>query len=270
MTEETLSKYRRLQEYMKNLGSAAIAFSGGVDSTFLLKVAHTVLGDRALAITAKSVALPQKEWQDAVAFCQKEGIRQLTYSYDVLSVEGFRSNPKDRCYWCKKNFLEAIRDIAAENGMEAVCEGSNLDDEGDYRPGMRAVRELSVKSPLKEVGLTKSEIRLLSKELGLCTWEKPSYACLASRFVYGEALTEEGLLRVERSEAFLHELGFPQVRVRVHNNLARIEVLPEDFERIIRPANREKIENELHKFGFDYVALDLGGYRTGSMNLFER
>ncbi len=266
MMEETRQKYQLLQEHIKALGSVAVAFSSGVDSTFLLRAAYEALGDKAVAVTARAKAFPKRESGEAAAFCEKEGIRQIFYDFDVMRVDGFSENPPDRCYLCKRTLFQNIRRLAAENGLNWVIEGSNMDDNQDYRPGHRALAELGIKSPLRDVGLTKGEIRELSRELGLPTWDKPSYACLASRFVYGETITEEKLSRVERSESYLLEQGFRQMRVRVHGNLARIEVLPEDFKRLMTASLRFEIASRLREYGFAYVTLDLVGFRSGSMN----
>ena len=260
------TKYDHLRKILKSMGSVAIAFSGGVDSTFLLKVAHDVLGDSAAAITASSSFFPQRERQEAIAFCQSEGIRQIVVEVDELEVEGVRQNPPNRCYLCKKDLFTRIKNLAAENGLNYVAEGSNLDDNGDYRPGMIAIKELEIASPLREAGLWKSEIRAISKRLQLPTWEKPSFACLASRFVYGETITTEKLLMVEKAEAFLLEKGFHQLRVRIHGMMARIEVLPEDISRLTETTLREEIVRKFAEFGFSYTTLDLQGYRTGAMN----
>lgn len=263
---EVERKMEFLKQYLANLESVAIAFSSGVDSTFLLKMAHEVLGEHVIAVTAKSSSFPGRELEEAKAFCQKEGIRQIIFEAKELEIEGFSQNPPNRCYLCKRAFLEKIKVIAGENGMAYVAEGSNVDDEGDYRPGMLAVEELGIKSPLREARLTKQEIRLLSRRLGLDTWEKPSFACLSSRFPYGETITKEKLAMVEQGEELLLELGFSQFRVRIHGAMARIEVLPEDFPRLIQEEIRNRITEQFREYGFTYVAMDLTGYRTGSMN----
>ena len=258
-------KLEALKDYLKDLGSVAVAFSSGVDSTFLLTVAHQLLGDKALAITACSPVFPAREKGEASAFCQEYGIRQVTLDANMLSEPAFCANPPDRCYICKKQLFKKIIDIARENGLKYVCEGSNMDDTGDYRPGMRAVAELGIKSPLRECGLYKEEIRQLSKEMGLPTWAKPSFACLASRFVYGEVITPEKLAMVEKAEQLLLDMGFTQFRVRIHGeNLARIEVLQEELPKLMEC--RVYVEEQLKELGFAYIAADLAGYRTGSMN----
>ena len=259
-------KKQALEAYLRELGSVAVAFSSGVDSTFLLKVAHDLLGEKAIAVTARSCSFPKREQEEAVAFCASEGIRQIVVDSEELSIEGFRQNPPNRCYLCKHELFTKIREIAAANGVAYVAEGSNLDDNGDYRPGLQAVVELGIKSPLREAQLTKAEIRLLSKELGLPTWEKPSFACLASRFVYGETITEEKLSMVDRAEQRLLDMGFRQVRVRVHDTLARIEVEPSEFPKLLEGDTAAELDRYLRELGFAYVALDLGGYKTGSMN----
>lgn len=259
-------KYEKLQENLKALGSVAVAFSSGVDSTFLLKVAHDVLGDKAIAVTASSCSFPARELEEAKKFCQENGIKQVICQSEELEIEGFRQNPKNRCYLCKHELFEKIWDIARENGIAEVAEGSNMDDNGDYRPGLIAVKELKVKSPLRDAELTKEEIRTLSKQLGLPTWDKQSFACLSSRFVYGETIDEKKLGMVDKAEQLLLDMGFHQVRVRIHGIMARIEVLPEEITRLVEPEIREEIVSKLKEYGFSYVTLDLRGYRTGSMN----
>lgn len=257
-------KYTALQDYLRSLGSVAVAFSSGVDSTFLLRVAHDVLGDKAVAVTASSCSFPERELQEARAFCEQNGITHIICKSEELDIDGFRQNPKNRCYLCKHELFEKIWDIARERGLNAVAEGSNTDDNGDYRPGLIAVRELGVKSPLREAQLSKAEIRQLSKELGLPTWDKQSFACLSSRFVYGETISEEKLGMVDKAEQLLLDLGFHQVRVRIHGRIARIELLPGEFEKLL--AVRKLVYDTCKSLGFTYVTLDLGGYRTGSMN----
>ena len=259
-------KYRVLQENLKALGSVAVAFSSGVDSTFLLKAAQEALGDKVIAVTASSCSFPKRELEEAKAFCEKNGICQIIVESEELDIDGFRQNPKNRCYLCKHELFEKIWEIAKENGMNAVAEGSNMDDNGDYRPGLIAVKELGVSSPLRQAELSKAEIRELSKEMGLPTWDKQSFACLSSRFVYGETINEKKLGMVDKAEQLLLDMGFHQVRVRIHGNIARIEVLPKEIAKIVEEENRTKIASKLKEYGFDYVTLDLLGYRTGSMN----
>lgn len=267
-TQNLQQKLALLKDLLKEPGSAAIAFSGGVDSTFLLKAAKDVLGEHVIAVTAVSSFFPERESREAIDFCREQGVRHIIVSIDTLSVAGVRENPPNRCYLCKKELFRQIIQIAAKQNISYVAEGSNLDDMGDYRPGLTAVAEWNVKSPLKEAGLTKDEIRILSKELALPTWEKPSFACLASRFVYGETITTEKLAMVEQAEQFLSETGFRQFRVRIHGDMARIELLPEEFGKLLAEDMRTKIVSRLKSLGFTYVSMDLAGYRTGSMNEF--
>ena len=257
-------KLAALKDYIRGLGSVAVAFSSGVDSTFLLKVCHDVLGERAVAVTATSAAFPSRESKEADEFCRQNGIRQIVFESDELSVPGYSQNPANRCYLCKKALFSEMKDLAKKNGLNYVLEGSNMDDNGDYRPGLIAIKELEILSPLRHAGLYKSEIRALSKEMGLPTWRKQSYACLASRFVYGETITREKLSMVEKAEELLIGMDFFQLRVRIHGNIARIEVMPEEFGKLI--AAREEIVRKFKEFGFAYVTMDLQGYRTGSMN----
>lgn len=261
--EEKLS---RLKTALRKLGSVAVAFSGGVDSAFLLKVAHDTLGDNAVAVTAKSCIFPDREFKEAEAFCRQENITQYICETDELAISGFSENPPNRCYLCKKELLKGIEAIARAHGIRHVIEGSNMDDLGDYRPGMQAAAELGVKSPLREAGLYKQEIRELSENAQLPTWDKPSYACLASRFAYGETITEEKLCMVERAEQLLMDKGLWQMRVRIHGTLARIEVPKEDFGRVMQEGIRDEIAAKFKEYGFSYVTFDLQGYRTGSAN----
>lgn len=264
--DELHKKYEALKETLLSYGGVAIAYSSGVDSTFLLKAAHDVLKDKAIAVTAVSPTFPSRETNETREFCEKEGIRHIVVHTNELDSYAFKENPTDRCYHCKKNLFTALVNTAKENGIDVVADGSNKDDEGDYRPGLKALGELNIKSPLRELGFTKEEIRKLSKELSLPTWTKPAYACLATRFPYGDEITAEKLGMVEKGEAFLMDRGFTQMRVRIHGKIARIEVLPSDINRFLDEKLRDEIYENFKSFGFEYVSLDLKGYRMGSMN----
>ena len=259
-------KYDFLKSYIKELGSVAVAFSSGVDSTLLLKVAHDELGDKCIALTGSSESFPQTEQEESNSFCEKEGIQQVLFFSNELQNEDYAKNPKDRCYHCKHILFSTMQKLAKENGVSYVLEGSNVDDLGDYRPGLNAIAELGIKSPLREAGLTKDEIRQLSKQLDLPTFQKQSFACLASRIPYGERITAEKLKRIEEAEDFLKKKGFSYYRVRIQDKLARIEVLPKDIERFMEDSLRNEVVAYFKQLGFLYVTLDLQGYRTGSMN----
>ena len=266
LSMEQQKKLAQLKEYIRGLGSLAVGFSAGVDSTFLLAVAHEVLGERVIAVTGRDASVPEREIKEAKAFCEERGIRHIIYTMDPMKEEGYRKNGPDRCYFCKRGIYTEIRRIAEENGIEYMAEGSNMDDLGDYRPGLRAVEELSVKSPLREAKMTKADIRMLSKAMGLPTWSKPAYACLASRFVYGEEITEEKLKMIDQAEQFLIEQGFLEERVRMHGKIARIEVPAKDISRLAEDGIREKVYEFFKRIGFQFVTLDLRGYQMGSMN----
>ena len=259
-------KFSLLKENIKKRGSAAVAFSGGVDSTFLIKAAHEVLGDKLIAVTATSSTYPERELKEAIKYATDMGVKHIIISSEELEIEGFASNPKNRCYYCKKELFTKIKQVAKDHGVEYVFDGSNLDDTGDYRPGMQAAKELQVVSPIKEAGLTKADVRELSKQLGLPTWNKPSFACLSSRFPYGNKITLPKLKMVEEAEQFLMDMGIRQVRVRHHGEIARIEVSPEERTQFFNIEIMDKIGKKFKSLGFTYVTLDMLGYRTGSMN----
>ncbi|HEX2946357.1 MAG TPA: ATP-dependent sacrificial sulfur transferase LarE [Clostridia bacterium] len=259
-------KLERLKNLLKEMESVVIAYSGGVDSTFLLKVAADVLGEKAAAVTARSSTYPTREFNEASEFIKKLGVKHIVIDSEELDIDGFSQNPVNRCYYCKKELFTKVRDIAVQNGMKYVVDGSNLDDLGDYRPGLQALKELGIVSPLREAGLTKDEIRELSKEMGLPTWDKPAFACLASRFPYGQEITRDKLNMIEKAEQFLLDNGFRQVRVRHHGEIARIEVARPERNKFFDPELMDRVHARFTELGFRYVALDLKGYRTGSMN----
>jgi uncharacterized protein len=262
----TTIKLKSLKDNLAAMKSALVAYSGGVDSTFLLKVAQEVLGDNVVAVTAASETYPSNEIEYAVKMAETLGAKLITIHTDEFSNKKFTENPRERCYWCKKELFMRLTALAKEYNLNFVLDGSNFDDINDFRPGMKAAAELRVRSPLKEAGLTKDEIRYLSEKLGLPTWNKPSFACLASRFPYGTEITKKNLLKVDSAERFLKNLGLTQVRVRHHNDTARIEVIREEMKIFLDDKIRTRIISHLKSLGYTYIALDLEGYRTGSMN----
>lgn len=257
-------KYNKLLNILRSTGGLAVAFSGGVDSAFLVYAAHEALGGKLLAITAVTQSYPRHEAADAARILAQYGVKHEEITLDQLAIPGFCENGAQRCYYCKYALFSEIKAEAAKHGITAVADGANTDDENDYRPGMRATAELGILSPLRSAGFSKLDIREASKELGIFTWNKPSYACLASRIPYGEEITAEKLAMVERAEQALLDMGFKEMRVRCHGKLARIEVAENDFAKAA--AQRKEISAAVKAAGFLYAALDLEGFRSGSLN----
>ncbi|MGR3293540.1 MAG: ATP-dependent sacrificial sulfur transferase LarE [Candidatus Scalindua sp.] len=259
-------KLAKLKEVVSKLESVVVAFSGGVDSTLVSKVCYDTLKDNSMAVTARSETYPDFEFQEAQKLAKEIGIKHLVIDTSELAIEGFANNPPERCYFCKTELFGKLKDIAKEHGFLNVADGANLDDTKEFRPGLQASKELDVRSPLKEAGLTKKDIREVSKMLNLPNWNKPAYACLSSRFPYGQSITEEKLSMVSKAEKYLRDLGLIQFRVRHHETIARIEVLPEDIHILTNSPVREELSARFKEIGFTYVTLDLEGYRSGSMN----
>ena len=262
----TQEKFIRLQDILKKMQSVLVAFSGGVDSTFLLKAARDVLGDKVLAVIAQSETYPEKEYREALRMARDMGARIKVIHTRELENPDFVHNPPERCYFCKRELFFALKEIAAEESIPFVCDGANFEDRLDFRPGARAAQEIGIRSPLMEAGLEKREIRLLSRRLNLPTWDKPAMACLSSRFPYHVPIERKSLRRIEAAEEFIRSLGVSTLRLRHHGQMARIEVDPDDFPKIMERRARIRIVEHLKRLGYLYVALDLAGYRTGSMN----
>lgn len=261
------TKHERLKTILLGMGSVAVGFSGGIDSTLLIRVATDTLGNGALAVIGKSETYPTREFEEAIQLATSFGSRYRVVNTEETDNLKFRENPPDRCYFCKTELFGKLNVIAKEEGIRWIADGTILDDLGDFRPGMRAKSEQDVRSPLLEAGFTKTDVRSLARALGIPTWDKPSFACLSSRFPYGHGITKENLVKVDAAETFMRDLGFRFFRVRHHDDrTARVEVGPQEIDRLFDSGLREKIVNHFKSLGFAYVTLDLQGYRTGSMN----
>lgn len=267
LSESVAEKYSHLKAIVRDMGSVAIGYSGGVDSTLLLKVAADVLGDRTIAMIGRSETYPTREFEEAFALATEMNARVIVVQTEETDVVKFRENPPDRCYFCKTELFGKLQQIAEAEGTAWIADGTIVDDIGDFRPGMKARTEKNVRSPLLEAAFTKEDVRVLSRHLELPTWDKPSFACLSSRFPYGTAIDRESLARVDQAETFLRDRGFRYFRVRFHDEkTTRIEVGQEEIPRLLEPALRQEVVEYMKSIGFVYVTLDLQGYRTGSMN----
>jgi uncharacterized protein len=267
LSDTVAARYRHLQSILRSMGSVAIGYSGGVDSTLLLRVAADVLGSRAVAMIGRSETYPTREFEEALTLASQMGAKVVVVRTEETDVVKFRENPPDRCYFCKTELFGKLHEVARQEGAAWIADGTITDDTGDFRPGMKAKAEQNVRSPLLEAGFSKADVRELSKHLNLPTWDKPAFACLSSRFPYGTGITRENLTRVDHAETFLRDRGFRYFRVRFHDErTARIEVGADEIPRLVDPALRGELIARLKELGFTYITLDLQGYRTGSMN----
>jgi pyridinium-3,5-biscarboxylic acid mononucleotide sulfurtransferase len=265
--QQLQSKYAQLRSILHDLETVAIGFSGGIDSTLLIRVATEVLGDKALAVIGRSETYPTREFEEAIQLAKSFGSRYRIVNTEETDNLKFKENPPDRCYFCKTELFSKLKSIAEEEGIRWTADGTIIDDLGDFRPGMKAKSEQSVRSPLLEAGFSKADVRTLAFELKIPTWDKPSFACLSSRFPYGQGITKENLTKVDSAETFMRDLGFRFFRVRHHDDrTARLEIGPQEIHRLFDVPLREKIVGKMKELGFVYVTLDLQGFRSGSMN----